>query len=117
MTRPVATIAETATVYDAAKLLAEKNIGGLVIMEDEKPRAIVTERDFVLKVLAKGLDYKDVKIKDIMTASLVCVEMDTPLLDISRSMSKGRFRHIVVLRNGRVMGIITATDLVHIFAA
>lgn len=117
MTRPVATIEETASVFDAARLMADKKIGALIILEKDAPKAIVTERDFLTKVLARGLDYKGIQVKEVMTDNLVCVEWDTPLLEIGRKMSKNRFRHVVVLKSARIMGIITATDMVHMVAS
>lgn len=110
MTRDVVTIDADKSVFEAAQLMTEKEIGDLVVMEGRTPVGIVTERDFVRRVIAqrKALD---AKVSEIMTTPLWVVYFDTSLKDAARKMVARNIRRLPVLRKKELVGIITATDL------
>ena len=103
----------TTMVYRAIELMCEKNIGGLLIVENEKLVGIFTERDYARKLILKGKSSKDTPIKDLMTSNLVTVSPDTSIDDCMRVMTGRKIRHLPVLDNGKLVGIISIGDVVH----
>ncbi len=94
--------------------MSEKNYGAVVIVStDQKPIGIVTERDFMRRLLAKGLDPTKTALRDIMTSDLKVAKPEDELLDWLRQMSNDRFRHVpVVDDDGRVITIMSQGDFV-----
>ena len=94
--------------------MSEKNYGAVVIVSpDQKPIGIVTERDFMRRLLAKGLDPTRTALRDIMTSDLKVAKPEDELLDWLRQMSNDRFRHVpVVDDDGRVITIMSQGDFV-----
>ena len=111
MTKNVVTIAVDKTVFEAAELMSSKGIGCLIIVQDEVPVGIVTERDFVRRVVAKNLPYS-VKISEIMTKNLVTVHPDMSLKNAARLMSINKIRRLPVLKQNKLVGIVVASDFV-----
>lgn len=112
--QPVATIAPGATVAEAARQLAERRIGSLVVSADgERPEGIVTERDIVRELGRRGAGVLEEPVSAIMTARIVtCVTGDDALSVLER-MTEGRFRHMpVVDGEGRLKGIVSIGDAV-----
>jgi len=100
-------------VYRAIELMCEKNIGGLLIVEDGKLVGIFTERDYARKLILKGKSSKDTPIKDLMTSNLVTVTPDTSIDDCMRVMTGRKIRHLPVLDKGELVGVISIGDVVH----
>jgi CBS domain-containing protein len=100
-------------VYRAIELMCEKNIGGLLIVENGKLVGIFTERDYARKLILKGKSSKDTPIKDLMTSNLVTVTPDTSIDDCMRVMTGRKIRHLPVLENGNLVGVISIGDVVH----
>lgn len=100
-------------VYRAIELMCEKNIGGLLIVENGKLVGIFTERDYARKLILKGKSSKDTPIKDLMTSNLVTVSPDTSIDDCMRVMTGRKIRHLPVLDQGNLVGIISIGDVVH----
>jgi CBS domain-containing protein len=100
-------------VYRAIELMCEKNIGGLLIVENGKLAGIFTERDYARKLILKGKSSKDTPIKDLMTSNLVTVSPDTSIDDCMRVMTGRKIRHLPVLDNGNLVGVISIGDVVH----
>jgi CBS domain-containing protein len=111
MTKTVITIDVHRTVFDAAELMSYKGVGCLVIMEGEMPRGIVTERDFVRRVVAKKRPL-DIKISEIMSKTLITISPDASLKEAARTMTNNRIRRLPVLEGNRLVGIIVASDFV-----
>lgn len=109
MTKDVVTIEADKTVLEAAQLMTEKEIGDLVVMEGTTPVGIVTERDFVRRVVAQKRSL-DCKVSDIMTTPLWVVYYDTPLKEAARKMIARNIRRMPVLKKKELVGILTATD-------
>jgi CBS domain-containing protein len=100
------------TVYDALKLMAEKNIGALVVLDEDRIAGVISERDYARKIVLKDKLSKETKVKEIMTADIVTV---TPAMDLDQCMeliTDKRLRHLPVVENDRVVGIISIGDIV-----
>ena len=100
-------------VYRAIELMCEKNIGGLLIVDNGKLVGIFTERDYARKLILKGKSSKDTPIKDLMTSNLVTVSPETSIDDCMRVMTGRKIRHLPVLDNGNLVGVISIGDVVH----
>ncbi len=111
MTTTVLTINPEATMEDAAKIMGERHVGSLVVAEKEVPAGIVTERDLLSKIIAQDKDPAKIKVKDVMSTRLVTVRPTDTIKDAAQTMIKEKGR-LVVLKEGRVTGIITASDLI-----
>jgi CBS domain-containing protein len=111
---PVLTFVITDKVIDAVRVMSEKNYGASVIVDNEnKPIGIVTERDFMRRLLAKGLDANTTPIGDIMTRDLKLASADDQVVDWLRIMSNERFRHLpVVDAQGKLVNVMSQGDFV-----
>ncbi len=105
-----------ATVYEAAKLMESRNIASLIVVDDDgRVLGIVTAKDIVLRVIAKGLDPRMVRMRDIVSAPVTVVEPDTPLKTVVNMMIGTGHGHIpVVDSSGRAIGIVTVDDVLKI---
>ena len=110
--RTVHTIAPTASVFDAVKLMAEKNIGALVVMQDEKIVGIITERDYARKIVLMARSSKDTPVSDIMTSSAMYVSPTQRSEECMALMTENRVRHLLVVDGGKLAGLISIGDLV-----
>jgi CBS domain-containing protein len=108
----VCSIAPTAMVIDAIRLLAEKGIGALLVMEGERIVGIVSERDLVRKVDLLGRSSSDTPVRDIMTSSVMYVSPDQTNEQCMALMTENRLRHLPVMDNGKLIGLISIGDLV-----
>jgi CBS domain-containing protein len=103
---------ETATVFETAQKLLDLNVAALVVVDDGGGLlGIVTERDMTRRVVAKGLDPKTTAVKDIMTADPDTLGPDDSALDALELMRTRRYRHIPVVDDGRVVGMVSIRDL------
>ena len=102
------------TVASAVAVMSERNYGAVVIVSpDDKPVGIVTERDFMRRLLARNLDPRTTELREIMTTDLKVAKPEDELLDWLRQMSNDRFRHVpVVGEDGRVINIMSQGDFV-----
>ncbi len=108
----VYSIGPRATVLEALALMAEKNIGALLVLEHDALVGIVSERDYARKVVLLGRASKDTQVGDVMTSPVVCVEADDTAEQCMALMTDHRFRHLPVLAAGRVVGVISIGDVV-----
>jgi len=111
MQKDVPTIEKGATISEAAKMMARTDRGVLVVPSHGQPVGIVTEHDFVHKVLAKDIDAKNVKIDKIMSQPLVTVDPDADLLQASKLMQEKNIRRLPVVKEGIIYGIVTSRDI------
>jgi len=109
MTKTVITVEANKTVTEAAALMAENDVGNLIVMDNNTPIGIVTERDFVRRVLAKEKNPKT-KISEVMSTPLRVIDPDAPLKEAARRMMRKRIRRLAVIKDNKLVGIITATD-------
>ncbi len=99
-------------VYKAIELMSEKNIGGLLITENSKLVGIFTERDYARKLILKGKSSKDTTIGELMTKSPFTVNSESSIEECMQIMSDKRFRHLPVVDNDTLIGIISIGDVV-----
>ncbi|MEW6325025.1 MAG: CBS domain-containing protein [Nitrospirota bacterium] len=113
MTSPVHAIAVGTTARGAAAELKRRRHGSLLVTLGETPVGIITESDLVHKVLGRDLDPSAVAAEQIMSAPLVSVDINQPVESVRDLMAKRRIRHLGVLEQGRIVGVISARDLLH----
>jgi CBS domain-containing protein len=106
-------IAPDASVYDAVQLMAAKNIGALLVTENEKIVGIISERDYARKIVLLGRSSKETVARDIMTTPVMYVRPDQTNEECMALMTDNRLRHLPVIDDdGRVVGIVSIGDLV-----
>jgi len=109
MTKDVLTIDSNKTVIEAAALMSKNDVGDLVVMENNTPVGIVTERDFVRRVLAVGKS-TDVRVSEIMSTPLRVIDPEAPIKEAARRMVSKGIRRLVVIKDNKLVGIVTTTD-------
>ena len=107
----VYSITPDATVYDALKLMAEKEIGALVVLEDGKMVGILSERDYARKIILKGKSSKETPVREIMTSEVIHTSPDKKVGKCLSLMTKHHFRHMPVLEKGQVVGVLSIEDV------
>ena len=111
MTKHVVTIDENRTALEAAKIMAEKGISSLIVLKDQNPVGIVTERDFVKKICIKELKISHVKVNEFMSKIRTFADPEIPIEVAVQRMVNHKIRRLPIMENGKVVGIITVTDL------
>lgn len=112
MTSPVITIDEGESSYKAAQLMDQNDVGCIVVTSKEgKPLGIITERDFVTRVLAKNTLPSKITAKKVMTSPLITIEPDEKLSEAARRMSRLNVRRLGVMYKGNLVGIISSKDI------
>lgn len=106
------TITCGSSVMDALRIMADRNIGSLVVMEGETYRGIVTERDYSRKVILKGKHSSETKVEDIMSTDLPHISPADSIDHCMEQMSSLNIRYMPVFENGRLSGIISMSDVV-----
>jgi CBS domain-containing protein len=109
----VCSVSPHSTVLDAVALMAEEDIGALAVMDDGRPVGILSERDYARKVVLLGRASIDTPVSDVMTYPAPCVSPDESVDACMRAMTNRRIRHLLVLDQGEVTGIISIGDLVN----
>jgi len=99
-------------VYDALALMAEKGIGAVLVMDGEDVAGIMSERDYARKIVLKGKTSSTTPVSEIMTENVICVEPAQPIEEIMALMVGKNIRHLPVLDDGKVVGIISIGDVV-----
>jgi len=100
------------SVFDALKMMAEKNVGALLVMQDGKLRGILSERDYARKVILLGKSSHELAVHEIMSDKVVCVSPAQTVDECMALMSGKRIRHLPVLEGGKVIGVLSVGDLV-----
>lgn len=100
-----------ASVASATKVMAEKNIGSIIITNDRLPVGIVTERDLVRKILAAGRDPSSTKVSEIMTPQPIAIEEERTVSEAIDLMTRKNIRRVLVTKNGEITGIFTQRDI------
>ncbi len=100
------------TVLDAIKVLAEKDIGALIVIKDDKPVGIFSERDYARNVYLKGKSSPETLVRDVMAAPVICVSPDQSVDECMALMTEKRFRHLPVLDGDKLVGMVSIGDLV-----
>ena len=108
----VHTIEPAASVYEAVKLMAEKNVGALLVVEHGKVVGIVSERDYARKVVLLARSSKDTPLRDIMSSPVMYVHPEQTVDQCMALMTENRLRHLPVMDGGRLVGLVSIGDLV-----
>jgi CBS domain-containing protein len=100
-------------VFDAIKMMSEKNVGALPVMQGDQLLGLFSERDYTRKIVLKGRSSKETAVSDVMTAPPVTASANDSVDHCMRLMTQSRVRHLPILRDGSVIGIISIGDLVN----
>lgn len=111
-TKEIWSLAPNDSVFQALEMMADKNVSGLLIVKDEKLVGIFTERDYARKLILKGRFSKDTEVCDLMTKNILYVEPNNTVEDCMKLMTDKRIRHLPVMDEGTLIGIVTIGDLV-----
>lgn len=106
------TIGSDATVFDALKLMAEKDVGALVVVDDGKLAGIISERDYARKVILHGKSSHEMVVREIMTAKVITVHPGQTVEECMTLMTGKRVRHLPVTEGERLIGVLSIGDLV-----
>ncbi|HVI58212.1 MAG TPA: CBS domain-containing protein [Luteimonas sp.] len=111
-TPEVFAIGPDAPVIEAVRLMAEKSIGALLVMQGGRLVGILSERDYARKVVLQGRSSADTPVRDIMTTDVVCVALDDTADHCMETVTRRRIRHLPVIDNDAVLGVVSIGDLV-----
>lgn len=107
------TVKPETMVFDAIEMMADKNVGALVVAEGGKMVGMISERDYTRKVILKGRSSKTTPVRDILSEKVVSVTPETTVQDCLRLMTQSRIRHLPVLKSEELVGIVSIGDLVN----
>jgi CBS domain-containing protein len=110
--KQVYSISPDQTVFEALKLMSEKEIGALLVMEADKVLGIMSERDYARKVILQGKTSKELKVSEIMSENVLCVNINNTIYECMAIMNSKRVRHLPVVENEKLIGIVSIGDIV-----
>jgi CBS domain-containing protein len=110
-TKGVIQVDSECIVAAAARKMRDEKVGGLMIVENETLVGIFTERDLMSRVVAEGLDPEKIQVSEVMTSSIATVPPETSVSTAANLMSQNRIRHLPVLQDGKLYGVISAGDI------
>src|SRR5581483_267355 len=108
----ILSISTDQTVYVAIKKMAEYGVGALLVMSGNQLLGIISERDYARKVVLKGYLSKDIPVREIMTTGIISVDLRRPIDECMAIMTEHRFRHLPVIENDVVVGVVSQGDVV-----
>jgi CBS domain-containing protein len=111
-TRAIVKVSPEQSVLDAIKVLATENIGAAIVMSGDRLAGIFSERDYTRKVILKGRSSDSTRVEEIMTANVVVVNPRTRTRDCMALMTEKKIRHLPVVDEGRVIGMVSIRDIV-----
>ena len=109
----VYSIASDATIFDALKLMAEKQIGALVVMDEDQLKGIFSERDYARKVILAGRSSREMKVHEIMSSEVITVKPQNTISECMQHMTNKRCRHLPVMDDGKIVAVVSLGDLVN----
>ena len=110
-------IASGATAYQALEIMADKNVGALLVMDHERLVGVFSERDYARKVILKGKSSKITTVRDVMTSQPICIEADKSIHECMVVMTTNHIRHVPVTDRGLLRGVVSIGDVVHAIIA
>jgi CBS domain-containing protein len=109
-TKPVI-VTPTISVFEAAKLMVQKKIGNVIVVEKKQPIGILTESDILKKIVAEGKNPSTIMVKDVMSTPIIVIDPYVTLEEALKTMGKCNIRRLPVVENGELIGIITQKDI------
>ncbi|MBI1807817.1 MAG: CBS domain-containing protein [Ignavibacteria bacterium] len=110
--RAVWSVSPDSSVYDAIKLMADKNVGALVVLDGDRLKGIISERDYARKVILKGKSSKEIPVNEIMSSNLITIRPEQSIEDCMALMTTKHIRHLPVLEANKLAGMISIGDVV-----
>ena len=110
--REVYTVSPSATVYDAVDRMVRHNVGSLLVTESDEIHGIITERDYLREIVLKGRTSHETQVREVMTTRIVCVGPVDTIEGCMAIMTEKRIRHLPVVEDGRLAGLISIGDVV-----
>ena len=105
-------VSPDATVFDAIKLMSERGVGALLVMQDDQLTGVISERDYTRKVILKGRSSTSTTVQEIMTSNIITLAPDNNIDQCMALMNENQIRHLPIVENGRVMGVVTIMDVI-----
>jgi len=105
-------VSPDATVYDALQLMAERNVGAVLVVSDRSLAGILSERDYARQVVLKGKASRETPVREIMTTRLVCIAPERTIEDCMALMTENRIRHLPVMQGEALVGLLSIGDVV-----
>ena len=102
------------TVFEALQMLAERNVGAVLVLEDKRPIGILSERDYARQVILKGKASREIPVREIMTRDVVCVRPEQTIEDCMQLMTDKHIRHLPVVSGEEVVGLVSIGDVVKV---
>ena len=115
MNKALISVNLTTPAFQIAKMMELEVIGAILVKENETHVGIITDRDFAIKISAKNLPF-DTPVKEIMSSPIITINSNEPISTAAKMMSSKKIRKLAVSENGKIVGLITSTDLVNQFA-
>jgi len=109
----VHSISQNETVFEALKLMSEKGIGAVLVMENEKVLGIMSERDYARKVILQGKTSRELTVGEIMSKNVLCADINNSIYECMAIMNSKRVRHLPVVENEKLSGIVSIGDIVN----
>ncbi len=110
--RDIWSVGPDATVYEAIELMAGKGIGALMVMDNDRPVGIISERDYARKVILQGRSSSETPVRDIMTSRIIHTSPDSSVEDCMVLMTGNNIRHLPVMEDNQLVGMVSIGDLV-----
>jgi CBS domain-containing protein len=110
--REIFSVTPDATVFEAVEQMANKNVGALLVVENEQLVGMISERDYTRKVMLRGKRSRETQVREIMSSDLTVITPREPVENCLRMMTDKRIRHLPVLEGGAIRGIVSIGDLV-----
>ena len=115
MSKNPVTVSSDVSISEAARLMKDREVGSLIVVEDQTPVGIVTERDLVTKVMATGRSLSDTKVRDVMSSPLVSIHPHMEAVEAAQKMANLKIRRLAVLDSGKLVGLVTENDILRIW--